>query len=81
MPSQAGSAAWHIEQRPETVSTTLAKCASLLNRSNAGASGGKNNATTAGSYYKGMAVFTVVKGGAMLEMSIAGQKFKYEKKK
>lgn len=48
--------------------------------SSAGASGGKG-ATTAGGYYKGMAVFTVAKGGAMAEMSIAGQKFKYEKKK
>ena len=50
--------------------------------SNAGAKGGnKQDATTAGAYYKGMAVFTVAKGGAMAEMSIAGQKFKFEKKK
>ena len=47
---------------------------------NAGASSGKKGAATAGSYYKGMAVFTVAKGGAMVEMSIAGQKFKYKKK-
>jgi lipid-binding SYLF domain-containing protein len=44
----------------------------------AGASGGKKDATTVGShYYKGMAVFTIVKGGAMYEASIAGQKFSY----
>ena len=50
--------------------------------SSAGASGGKGGgATTAGAYYKGMAVFTVAKGGAMFEASIGGQKFKYEKKK
>ena len=48
--------------------------------STAGASKGKGDATTAGGYYKGMAVFTVAKGGAMVEMSIAGQKFKYKKK-
>ena len=44
----------------------------------AGASGGKKDATTAGHYHKGMAVFTIVKGGAMYEMSVAGQKFSYE---
>ena len=48
--------------------------------SSSGASGGKNDATTAGSYYKGMAVFTVAKGGAMVEASIGGQKFNYKKK-
>ena len=44
---------------------------------NAGASGGKKDATTAGAYHKGMAVFTIVKGGAMAEASVAGQKFSY----
>jgi len=44
----------------------------------AGASGGKKDATTAGEYYKGMAVFTIVKGGAMYEASVAGQKFSYK---
>jgi len=45
------------------------------------ASGGKKDASTAGShYYRGMAVFTIVKGGAMYEASVAGQKFSYEPK-
>jgi lipid-binding SYLF domain-containing protein len=43
----------------------------------AGASGGKNDASTVGKYRKGMAVFTIVKGGAMYEASVGGQKFKY----
>jgi len=43
----------------------------------AGASGGKHDAVTAGEFFKGMAVFTIVKGGAMYEASIAGQKFTY----
>ena len=43
-----------------------------------GASGGKKDATTAGRWYKGMAVFTIVKGGAMYEASVAGQKFSYK---
>jgi lipid-binding SYLF domain-containing protein len=45
--------------------------------SSAGASGGKHDATTVGKYYKGMAVFTVAKGGLMYEASIGGQKFSY----
>ncbi len=44
----------------------------------AGASGGKNDASTKGKYHKGMAVFTVAKGGLMYEASVAGQKFKYK---
>jgi lipid-binding SYLF domain-containing protein len=47
---------------------------------NAGASGGKKDASTSGRYYKGLAVFTIVKGGAMLQASVAGQKFKYRRK-
>ena len=43
----------------------------------AGASGGKNNATTKGSYRKGMATFTITKGGLMAEVSVGGQKFSY----
>ena len=43
----------------------------------AGASGGKKDAKTVGEFHKGMAVFTVPKGGLMYEASIAGQKFKY----
>jgi lipid-binding SYLF domain-containing protein len=46
--------------------------------SSAGASGGKRDAvTTAPGYYKGMAVFTVAKGGLMYEASVGGQKFSY----
>jgi lipid-binding SYLF domain-containing protein len=47
--------------------------------SSAGASGGKNNAnTTASGYYKGMAIFTVAKGGLMFQAAVAGQKFSYK---
>ena len=46
--------------------------------SSAGASAGKNDASTAGGYYKGMATFTVAKGGLMYEASIAGGGFTYE---
>ena len=47
----------------------------------AGASGGKNDANTKGRYHKGMAVFTVAKGGLMFEASIGGQKYEYTAKK
>src|SRR5580658_2426452 len=43
-----------------------------------GASGGKKDALTAGRYYKGMAVFTIVKGGAMYQATVAGQKFSFK---
>lgn len=36
-----------------------------------------SSAKTAGAYYNGMAVFTIVKGGAMYNATIAGQKFTY----
>lgn len=45
----------------------------------AGASGGKNDASTSSlGYRKGMAIFTVAKGGLMYEATLGGQKFKYE---
>ena len=46
--------------------------------SSAGASGGKEDASTVGKYHKGMAVFTIAKGGLMYEASVAGQKFSYK---
>lgn len=45
-----------------------------------GASGTQRHAKTAGEYQKGMAVFTVAKGGLMYEASIGGQKFNYKPK-
>ena len=45
----------------------------------AGASGGRNDATAKhGGYRKGMAVFTIARGGLMYEATIGGQKFSYE---
>lgn len=40
-------------------------------------SGGRRDAVTRGGYYKGAAVFTVAKGGLMLEVSLGGQKFSF----
>ena len=44
----------------------------------AGASAGQDDATTSGNYNKGMATFTVAKGGLMYEATLGGQKFSYE---
>lgn len=38
---------------------------------------GNDNLKTEGQYYKGMAVFTLAKGGLMYEAAIGGQKFTY----
>ena len=46
----------------------------------AAASATKNDARTAGGYNKGMAIFTVAKGGLMFEASLGGQKFNYHKR-
>ncbi|MDA1075486.1 MAG: lipid-binding SYLF domain-containing protein [Proteobacteria bacterium] len=46
---------------------------------NAGASGGRNDATTISpGYHKGLAVFSIAKGGLMYEASVGGQKFGYK---
>jgi len=60
--------------------TTAASSQVGTTGANSGASGGKNDATTRGQYYKGVAVFTIVKGGAMVQAAIAGQKFTYSPK-
>jgi lipid-binding SYLF domain-containing protein len=44
------------------------------------ASGGEKDARTVGKYYKGLAVFTIVKGGAMASAALAGQKYTYTPK-
>jgi len=41
----------------------------------------QSSTTKSANYYKGMAVFTVAKGGLMYEASIGGQKFSYNRKK
>lgn len=52
--------------------------ASTAGGGSAGASGGQHDAATAGGYSKGLAVFTVAKGGLMYEASLGGQKFSYK---
>ena len=57
--------------------TAAAQAGASTGGASAGASASNQNAATAGNYYKGMATFTVVKGGLMAGVSIGGQKFSY----
>lgn len=57
--------------------TAGAQAGASTTGASAGASGGSRNATNVGQYYKGMAIFTVAKGGLMYEATVGGQKFNY----
>ena len=57
--------------------TAGASAAANTTGASAGASGTQHRASTSGNYRKGMATFTVVKGGLMYEASVTGQKFGY----
>jgi len=60
------------------VITASASASANTSGSSATASGGKNNAATNGSgYNKGMATYTITKGGLMYEATIGGQKFTF----
>jgi lipid-binding SYLF domain-containing protein len=47
--------------------------------SGAGASGGKKDAATVGGFHKGVAPFSIIKGGLMYEAAIGGAKFSFDK--
>jgi lipid-binding SYLF domain-containing protein len=57
--------------------TAGANAGAATNGASSGVSVGQNDARTHGIYQKGMAVFTVAKGGLMYSASIEGQKFSY----
>jgi len=59
--------------------TAAASVSAGTNGADAAASGGKHDATTAGGYRHGVAVFTIAKGGLMYEATLAGQKYSYER--
>ena len=60
------------------VITAAASGTATTGGSTASASGGKKDATTAGQYDKGTAIFVISKGGLMYEASVSGQKFSYK---
>jgi lipid-binding SYLF domain-containing protein len=58
--------------------TAAASASAGTTGATSGASGGMKDAVTAsGGYQKGMAVFTIAKGGLMYAATVAGQKFSY----
>jgi lipid-binding SYLF domain-containing protein len=62
--------------------TAAANASVATTGATSGASGGKNDATTdSAGYQKGMAVFTIAKGGLMYSATVAGQKFTYSPRK
>lgn len=59
--------------------TAGASAGASTSGSSAGASAGKKDATTEGAgYEKGMASFSIIKGGLMYEAALGGAKFKYK---
>lgn len=65
-------------QAGAVIITAAAQAGASTTGASAGASGGKKDASTVGGFYKGMAPFIIVKGGAMYEASVAGAKFSYK---
>ena len=61
--------------------TAAAGASGSTGGSSATASGGKNNAVTDGhGYNKGMATYTIVKGGLLYDVSVGGQAFSFTKR-
>jgi lipid-binding SYLF domain-containing protein len=57
--------------------TTAAEAGAGTNGVSSEASGDSSNASTAGGYHNGVAVFTVAKGGLMYAATLSGQHFTY----
>ena len=74
------SGSFEFEAGVSAVAITAGAGASAgTNGAQANASGAERNATTvSGGYQKGMAVFTVAKGGLMYAATVGGQKFSFK---
>jgi len=80
--NQFTSSNFEFGAQATAVAITAGASATVATTGNsAGASGGRNDAKSFGEYYRGMAIFTVAKGGLMYEATIGGQKFRYKKLK
>ena len=60
--------------------TASAQASAGTTGANAGTGVNKNETKTMATFRNGVAIFTVVKGGAMLQAAVAGQKFTYTPK-
>jgi len=73
-----GSGTYEFDAGVSAVAVTAGASASAgTTGATSGASGGAKDATVNGGYWKGVAVFTIAKGGLMYTATVAGQKFKY----
>ena len=61
--------------------TASASAAATTTGTSVSTGGTKDTARTVGDYNKGMAIFTVAKGGLMYEATVGGQKFSYKSAK
>jgi len=76
------SGEFQLEGTAEATAVTLnAQASAGTDASTAGASTTRNNAATAGAYQKGVAIFTIVRGGLMAGVSVGGQKIKFKPNK
>jgi lipid-binding SYLF domain-containing protein len=73
------SGSFEFDANASAIAITAGASASVgTSGATSGASGGKKDAATASlGYQKGMAVFTIAKGGLMYAATVAGQKFSY----
>lgn len=72
----SGNFAFSAQAKAVAITAGASATASTSGNS-AGASGGRNDATTVGGFSRGIASFTVVRGGLMYEASIGGARFSY----
>jgi lipid-binding SYLF domain-containing protein len=72
------SGTYEFDANASAVAVTAgANATAGTNGTDAGASGGMKDATTRGEFYKGVAVFTIAKGGLMGSLAVGGQKFSF----
>lgn len=76
------SGEFQLEGTAEATAVTLnAQASAGTDANTAGASTTRNNAATAGAYQKGVAIFTITRGGLMAGVSVGGQKIKFKPSK
>jgi lipid-binding SYLF domain-containing protein len=72
----SGSFAFSAQAKAVAITAAASVSASTAG-SSAAASGGQRDATTVGGFHRGMATFTVARGGLMYEASIGGARFNF----
>lgn len=73
----SGNFAFSAQAKAVAITAGASATASTAGAS-AGASGGQRDATTVGDFHRGMATFTVARGGLMYEASIGGARFSFQ---